>query len=342
MPSYFRQIPNFEYISRTQDEQNISDYVTVKNLFKRGKLREDIFQNISFFEKYSIIGDERPDQVAYKFYKDETLDWIILLSNNILNLQSEWPLSQVTFEKVMLEKYGSYEELYSGISHYETVEIKNSLGLTVVNEGIKIQPGWKTNGNFIEVINTKIANISCGEQGDGLTPSSTIYVYMLEGILGLKVGDQVTIENVSEPQYNGKHVVKDILDYDENIITSFTYELPFIPNVTQPTLAYPRKEEVNYTVPELSANPGNSYYYEFWDPGIQYTVQIPSAELISPVTNYDYELQLEEKKRQIYILKPRYLGIIYNDMEQIMTYKKGSQQYVSGNLKRASNIRLHV
>ena len=85
MPSYFRQVPNFDYVSRDSNQRQISEYATVKNLFRRGKLRDDIFGNLSYFTKYQIIGDERPDNVAYKLYNDETLDWVILLSNNTLS-----------------------------------------------------------------------------------------------------------------------------------------------------------------------------------------------------------------------------------------------------------------
>lgn len=340
---YFRQVPNFEYVNRNPGDKYISEYIPVKNLFKRGKLREDIFGNLSFFEKYSVIGDERPDQVAFKFYNDSTLDWVVLLANNILNIQSEWPMSQYTFDKVMLEKYGSYENLYSGIHHYETTEIVDSRGIPVLSGGIKMNPSWKTNGNFIEIINTQISNISCGQLGDALTPTSIVYVYMLEGILGLEVGDQITIANVSEPQYNGQHIIKEILSIDQNerIVTGFSYELPFTPNVIQPTLADPRVEEVHYSIAEESLNPGNSYYYEYWDAGLGYAVQIPSTSVVKPVTNYEYELTLEEKKRNIYILKPRYLNVIFNDMDDIMPYKKGSLQYVSETLKRGDNIRLY-
>ena len=42
--SYFKQVPNFEYVNRNTGNQDISNYVTVKNLFKRGKIRPDIFQ----------------------------------------------------------------------------------------------------------------------------------------------------------------------------------------------------------------------------------------------------------------------------------------------------------
>ena len=67
MASYFRGIPDFDYVSRLPDAK-ISDYIPVKNLFKRGKLREDIFGSLQYFTKYKIIGDERPDNVAYKIY----------------------------------------------------------------------------------------------------------------------------------------------------------------------------------------------------------------------------------------------------------------------------------
>ena len=132
---YFRNVPNFEYVSREVDQKSISDYSTVKNLFKRAKIRDDIFQNLKYFEKYQIIGDERPDNVAYKFYNDSTLDWVILLSNNITNIQTQWPIPQTILDSLLIEKYGTYENLYSGIHHYETLEVKNSQGVVILPAG---------------------------------------------------------------------------------------------------------------------------------------------------------------------------------------------------------------
>jgi hypothetical protein len=342
---YFRQVPNFDYVSRNPGEKYISEYIPVKNLFKRGKIREDIFGDLQFFEKYSIIGDERPDNVANKFYGDSTLDWVVLLSNNILNIQSEWPMTQQTFDKVMLERYGSYDNLYN-IRYYETEEIKNSLDITVLKAGLKIPNSWKTNGNFLEMINTKIASISATDNADGVTKGSTAYVYTVRpgGIRGLQVGDQITLANISERQYNGQHIVTSIIDADEDgqVVYGFTFEFPFIPNVAVPRIAQPPKEEVHYTISEQSLNPGNSYYYEFWDPGLGYANQIPAIDFVREVTNYEYELNSNESKRNIYILKPRYLNVIFNDMDDIMPYKRGSQQYVSETLKRGDNIRLYT
>ena len=221
MPSYFRQVPDFQYVNRNSDSQGISDYLTVKNLFKRGKIREDIFGNLSFFTKYKIIGDERPDNVAYKFYEDETLDWIILLANNILNVQTEWTLPQQSFDTFLLEKYGSYQNM-NAVRHYETIEIKNARGITIIPAGLRVP------SNF----------------------STTFYDDNL--------GRQVTRRNITVP-----------------------------------------------------------------------------------ITNYQYEQKIEDDKRNIFVLKARYLNVILNDIESAMTYKKGGAQYESDTLKKGDNIRLY-
>jgi hypothetical protein len=250
MSSYFQRVPDFNYVSRLPDSK-IGDYIRVKNLFKKGKLREDIFQNLAFFEKYKIVGDDRPDNVAFEIYKDSSLDWVVLLSNNVLNIQSEWPLPQTDFDRFVLDKYGTMEEkvkyyktrygisnvnensipggeeiayqvLYDGIHHYETIEIKNTQGVTIVPAGLQV--------------------------------------------------------------------------------------------------------DSSYSV---------SYYDFFTD------LQVTTGNLATPITNYEYEEKVENDKRNIYILKPRYLNIVFDDMEEIMQYKKGSSQFVSESLKNGDNIKLY-
>ena len=219
MSSYFSEVPNFEYVSRLPDAK-ISDYITVKNFFKRGFLREDIFQNLAFFTKYSISGSDRPDNVAFEIYQDSTLDWLVLMANNIVNIQNEWPLSNVDFDELMLDKYGSYDTLFNGIHHYETIEVKDARDVKIVNAGLKVES-----------------------------------------------------------------------DYS---VTFFDERAGGMRTVT-PTI---------------------------------------------PVTNYQYEQKVNEDKRNIYLLQPRYLQVVRDDLEDLMTYREGSTQYMSETLKRADNIRL--
>jgi hypothetical protein len=221
MSSYFQRVPDFNYVSRLPDSK-IGDYIRVKNLFKKGKLREDIFQNLVFFEKYKIVGDDRPDNVAFEIYDDSSLDWLVLLSNNVLNVQSEWPLPQTDFDRFVLDKYGDYDTLYNGIHHYETEEVKNTQGVTIIPAGLQVDSSYSL-----------------------------------------------------------------------------------------------------------------SYYDFFVDQ------QITTGNISIPVTNYEYEEKIDDNKRNIFLLKPRYLNIVFDDMDDIMQYKKGSTQFVNESLKTGDNIRLY-
>ena len=142
MANYFTHVPSIAYISRDLENNSLNDYTVTKNLFKRAKIREDIFQNVSYFNKYSITGDERPDQVANKVYGDSSLDWIVLLSNNVQNVYEEWPKTQYAFDKHLLEKYGNYDVLYNGIHHYETTESKSRDGFTIIESGVEVNEGF--------------------------------------------------------------------------------------------------------------------------------------------------------------------------------------------------------
>jgi hypothetical protein len=335
--NYFQYLPNFEYVNRNPENSDISNYIAIKNLFKRVKIREDIFNNLNYFEKYQIIGDERPDNVAFKIYEDQNLDWVVLLANNITNIQSEWPLPQNLFDKVLLEKYGSYENLYSNIHHYETIEVKNSARAVVLPAGLRIQNTWRTNGNFIQVINTKINQIFAG---NGIVGTKTVTVTMNNGIKGLTEGSQVLINNVSENIYNGKFTVTSVLAPFNDIAISFTYELPSVPSIINPNISTSNKEEVVFTL-ESGMEGGNSYYYEFYDSNLESYTLVPSTDLLKAVTNYEYELSVEDKKRSIFILKPDYLDLVFNDLNSIMRYKEGGVQYIDTTLKRGENIRLY-
>ena len=223
MPNpYFSNLGDFLYVNRTRDGINEGDYSLVKNLFKRAKLREDIYQDLAFFSKFDVLGDDRPDNVADIIYGDPTLDWVVLLSNNIVNVQSEWPLSQGDFNRYITDKYGTEENLYSGIHHYESREVKASDGTIIIPSGARVSVGQSV--SFF---------------------------------------DEITNQ------------------------------------------------------------------------------QVIRTDIAMPITNYMYEDRLNNEKRNIFLLKPIYLNILFDDIEEIMANKKGSTQFVSRTLVTGDNIRLY-
>ena len=137
--SYFRQVPKLDYPSLTNDRTSAYDFQTVKNLFKRAVIRDDIFNEVTAFTKYSVEGDERPDQVAYNFYQDSGLDWVILTTNNIVHVRDEWPMGQQDFLNYLNSKYTDAELL--NVHHYETKIIRDSRGRLIQPEGLTVPAG---------------------------------------------------------------------------------------------------------------------------------------------------------------------------------------------------------
>ena len=207
---FFSIIPNISY-----DEKPISypfsesDFVVAKNFFRRYKINDDIFQYAVFFKKYTIVDGERPETLAEKAYGDQFLDWVILLTNNMVNAQYDWPRSNYEMYKIVEEEF---DDPYSEINHYE---IRETIG--------RYQAGL----------------------------------------------------HVDETFYNGTH-----------------------------------KVNINGTVTTKNGN-----------------------EIASPVTVAEYYQAENEKKRQIYLLKPRYLDSFVADFKRKNLYKK-DDNFISQRLKK--------
>ena len=137
--SYFRQLPELDYPSLANDRKSAYDYQKVKNIFKRAVIRDDLFDEVVAFTKYSVVGDERPDQVAYNFYGDSGLDWVVLTTNNIIHVRDEWSMGNQDFLTYLNAKYTA--EQLSNIHHYETKLIRDSRGRLIQPEGLTVPAG---------------------------------------------------------------------------------------------------------------------------------------------------------------------------------------------------------
>ena len=140
MSKYFRKLPNLNYPSLLKDRESNIDFVQTKNLFRRAKVREDLFDNFMQFDKYKIIGDERPDNVAQKVYDNDDLDWVVLMSNNIIDIKNEWPLTQSQLNEFINEKYTA-QQLVS-IHHYETLELRDNKNQLILPAGLVVDENF--------------------------------------------------------------------------------------------------------------------------------------------------------------------------------------------------------
>lgn len=229
--TYFRELPNILYPSNLVDKESSQQYIAVKNLFRRVKLSGEADGIASLFTKYTILEGQRPDTIAKAFYKNETYDWVVVLTSGITNIKDQWPLSNYDLNRYVENKYGLTE--MNNIHHYETLEVIDSKNRLILSEGMKV--------------------------------------------------DQ-----------------------------SFKIPAPLDTNIT-------------YTI--VGA-------YES-------TKHTGSGDLnpVKGISNYEYETKLNESKRKINLLKPKYLMRYIDEMRQIMSYERNSQ-YVNSGLIVASNNRL--
>ena len=208
---YFRELPNLSYPSFLSDKNSSLDYLEVKNLFRRVKLRDDLQSVFTMFNKYQIPEGARPDTVAEDLYGSSQLDWVVLLTAGIINVRNEWPISNKELYNYALNKYG---DSLNSPRFYETTEVKDS------NDRLILPKGKVVDSNF--------------------------------------------------------------------------------------TIPKPG-------APEINLNP------------------------VVGINNYEYEVRLNDAKRNIYVLRQGYLQEFLNDMRELMTYKKSSE-YVNGKLIKVDNL----
>ena len=78
---YFRELPDLEYQVFDKSLKNSSsDYVRVKNFFRRVKLRNDLYNVATIFVKYQISEGARPETVAEELYVLKTTPFFLIVA----------------------------------------------------------------------------------------------------------------------------------------------------------------------------------------------------------------------------------------------------------------------
>ena len=136
--AYFKYFPNVYVRNRTFQNGN-HPYELTKNIFRRIKIKEKIVGKLLGFTQYSIKEGERPDMVAKKVYGDSGLDWVVLLCNNIINVNEEWPVTRDELYAICQDRFGDVDS----VSHYETREILDHNDNVILPEGIVVNEDYQ-------------------------------------------------------------------------------------------------------------------------------------------------------------------------------------------------------
>lgn len=171
MAGYFSYLPNIRYLSRSLDRNSIEETIDVKNIFRRARIRKDQEDVVGVFEDFYIPGDSRPDQLSEKLYGNANYDWVILMANNIIDVRNEWPMDDVTFQKYLIGKYKTQENIAS-VHHYETTEQLDDFNRVVVPAGLIVDSNFDM--NYLDRNLSRSQEISYSNVSGGTPTASTV------------------------------------------------------------------------------------------------------------------------------------------------------------------------
>ena len=157
---YFSILPNLKYDKKQQSFPfSSSDYILVKNFFRRFQVNPDIFDYAVFYNKIVVDNNARIEQVADKVYGSSGLDWVVAVTNDITNLYQDWPVSDYSLQKWVESEYS---DPYSTIRYYEIKEdVKNDKGTIFLKKGQKVDKTFY-DGSFTynnEDVNNSVSTI---------------------------------------------------------------------------------------------------------------------------------------------------------------------------------------
>ena len=113
--SYFSRFPSMIY-----DMTNSGNYKLLPDILRRVKARTAVRQGRLLFDSYDVKNGEKPEDIAFKFYGDAELHWVVLMTNNVTDRFYQWPMTQPQFDEFLTDKYGAGNE--DGVHHYEVTQ----------------------------------------------------------------------------------------------------------------------------------------------------------------------------------------------------------------------------
>ena len=127
------QLPDLYYnIAKSPTDVTL---IQGKNIWRRAEILGEYRNSLSLFEEYIVQNGEKPEDIAYRAYRNPFYAWTILIANDIVNYYEQWPRSTQQLNEFVTDKYSNP----GAIKHYVTTELKDANGNVIVPAG-KVVP----------------------------------------------------------------------------------------------------------------------------------------------------------------------------------------------------------
>jgi hypothetical protein len=116
---YFKDFPSTLYdFDITSNNKKETKAFLMTDITRNIRFRRDILSQITVYDEYDIIDGETPEIIAEKVYGNAQYHWIVMLTNDIYDYRADFPLTQLSLDKFVEDKYG---EDADAVHHYEDV-----------------------------------------------------------------------------------------------------------------------------------------------------------------------------------------------------------------------------
>ena len=109
--SYFSKFPLTSYDIKGNNIRKL-----LPDILRRVKLRSKIKSGGMLFDRYDVKEGEKPEDIAFKWFGDASLHWVILMTNDVTDRYYDWPLNHAQFAEFLTDKYGDNVD---AVHHYE-------------------------------------------------------------------------------------------------------------------------------------------------------------------------------------------------------------------------------
>lgn len=172
MAKYFNYFPTTFYNS-----SNTSlSLDTVTNIIARFSFENELKENSSIFYPYDIQDGDTPEIIANKYYGSPEKHWVVLMFNDIIDPQYDWPLDQRTFITYVNDKYSANgaanTTVQSGIVWAQSTNNVKTYYKTVAR--VSSEPTRETITEQIEIDANTYANVTTSSSTYTLQNGKTV------------------------------------------------------------------------------------------------------------------------------------------------------------------------
>jgi hypothetical protein len=284
-------LDKFPLVRYTVDKQLLNEYDTVRNvLFRVGIIKEVMEKNVDAYYFYAVKDGETPEVIADKVYNNPEAHWIILYANDIYDPLYDWPMSQKTLDKFIIRKYGSIEWAKTNYHHYEKVITRENPAAQVVQTTRFIVNEKRLTDGIITIVSAEtdygIGEIAyIGDSNSSNTFSGLVIAWN-------NANGQIVLSNT----------------------TGSAKQLQFLIGTSSAANGTVAKVDLPTTPMDAYNSLVATTDFSTYEVDGRTVFETISRDRIS---YYDYEDKLNESKRQIKIIHPRYYLQIMGEFDSI-------------------------